>query len=74
MQALNDDVQALNVRVSSEKDKLRAAKVELEQVRIERAEVEKAATAGADRLGDDDSRLIPLYDWLVDPCFPPKLY
>ena len=65
MQELDDELQTLNARVSSAKEDMRSAKAEVEKLRAERAEAEKAATAGAGRVGEDDSRLIPLYDWCV---------
>src|ERR1700722_8894724 len=73
MQQLDDEVQALNTCVSSLKEKMRSAKVEVEQVRAERAEVEKAVAANTGRLGDNDARVIPLYDVYAasfhDPLF-----
>ena len=68
MQNLDDEMQDLNKRVSTAKEKLRGAKEEMELVRTERAEAEKAAALSTEQLGDDDTRLLPLYDWSV--CDP----
>jgi chromosome segregation ATPase len=65
MQNLDDQMQELNKRVSSVKEKLRDAKAQVELARTERAEVEKAAALSTEQLGDDDTRLLPLYDWSV---------
>jgi chromosome segregation ATPase len=72
MQSLDDEVQELNKQVSNVKEKLRTAKGEMEQIRTERAEVEKAGATSTGRVGDDDPRLMSLYDWSacsVFPCF-----
>jgi chromosome segregation ATPase len=63
MQTHEGELQELNKQLSGAKEKLRGAKGEMERLRTQRAEVEKEAAVGTGGLGDDESRLIPLYDW-----------
>ena len=63
MQTLNDDVQAIKQKTKADKERVKSIALEVENVRIEAAEAEKAVNMS--QLEEDDSRLVPLYDWSV---------
>lgn len=61
MQTLSDQVQAIKQKVKAEKQRVKAGAAEVENLRIEATEAEKAAKTT--QVEEDDSRLVPLYDW-----------
>lgn len=63
MQTLNDQVQAIKQKAKSEKGRVKTGAVDVENLRLEATEAEKAVKAA--QLDEDDSRLVPLYDWCV---------
>ena len=63
MQTLNDEVQAIKQQTKAEKDRVKSLALEVENIRTEATEAQKAVNKL--HLEEDDSRLIPLYDWLV---------
>lgn len=66
MQTLNDEVQAIERQTKADKERVKSIALEVENARIEATEVEKAVSTL--QLEEDDSKLIPLYDWLVS-CY-----
>ncbi|KAG6900379.1 hypothetical protein C0993_011729 [Termitomyces sp. T159_Od127] len=60
MQALTDELEAVNAQVQTVKEQVKRSVLDLEALRAERAESEKAVKGA--RL-DDDARLVPLYSW-----------
>ncbi|CAA7268255.1 unnamed protein product [Cyclocybe aegerita] len=61
MQTLSDDVQSLKQKAKTEKGRVRAGTLEVEELRTEAAEAQKSVKA---LQGDEeDSRLVPLCDW-----------
>ena len=63
MQTLSDQVQAIKQKGKAEKARVKSGALEVENLRIEAAEVEKAVETS--QIDEDDSRLVPLYDWSV---------
>jgi hypothetical protein len=63
MQTLNDQVQAIKQKAKAEKGRVKSGALEVENLRLEAAEAEKAVKSA--QLEEDDSRLVPLYDWWV---------
>lgn len=61
MQSLNDQVQAVKQQGKADKARVKSSTVEVENLRTEAVEAEKAVKAA--RLEEDDSRLVPLYEW-----------
>ncbi|KAF9051754.1 hypothetical protein BJ165DRAFT_1340345 [Panaeolus papilionaceus] len=61
MQTLHDDVQLVKQQGKAEKEKVKAGALDMENLRIEVAEAEKSVKAA--QVEEDDSRLVPLYDW-----------
>lgn len=61
MQKLNDEVQAAKQKNKAEKSRLKTATANLDSVRIEAAEAERQVKMA--HIDEDDSRIIPLYDW-----------
>ncbi|KAJ3508285.1 hypothetical protein NLJ89_g5843 [Agrocybe chaxingu] len=61
MQTLSDEIQALKQKAKTEKGRVRAGTLEVEELRTEAAEAQKSVKA---LQGDEeDSRLVPLCDW-----------
>ncbi len=65
MQMLNDQVQDIKQRAKAEKGRVKTGTVDVENLRLQAAEAEKAVKSA--QLDEDDSRLVPLYDWWVQP-------
>ena len=63
MQTLNDEVQAIKQQSKAEKERVKSLALEAENIRTEATEAQKAVNML--HLEEDDSRLLPLYDWLV---------
>ena len=63
MQTLNDEVQAIKQQTKAEKERVKSLTLEAENIRTEATEAQKAVNML--HLEEDDSRLLPLYDWLV---------
>ena len=63
MQTLNDEVQAIKQQNKAEKERVKSLALEAENIRTEATEAQKAVNML--HLEEDDSRLLPLYDWLV---------
>jgi len=63
MQTLSDQVQAVKQKGKAEKTHIKSGALEVENLRIEAAEAEKAVKTS--QIDEDDSRLVPLYDWSV---------
>ncbi|KAF8813117.1 hypothetical protein BYT27DRAFT_7131792 [Phlegmacium glaucopus] len=61
MQTLNDEVQAIKQETKADKERVKSIAQEVVNVRIEATEAEKAVDMS--QLEEDDSRLVPLYDW-----------
>ncbi|KAF9478959.1 hypothetical protein BDN70DRAFT_835162 [Pholiota conissans] len=61
MRALHDQVQAMKDKAKVEKGRVKTGALEVENLRLEAAEAEKAVKAA--QIEEDDSRLVPLYDW-----------
>ncbi len=61
MQRLSDEVQSLKQRIKVEKATMKNAASELEDLRSSAAEAEKIAKLT--QVEEDDSRVLPLYDW-----------
>ncbi|KAF8191763.1 hypothetical protein BJ912DRAFT_963522 [Pholiota molesta] len=61
MQTLNDQVQAIKQKAKAEKGRVKSGALDVENLRLEAAEAEKAVKSA--QLEEDDSRLVPLYDW-----------
>ncbi|PPQ75263.1 hypothetical protein CVT24_007436 [Panaeolus cyanescens] len=61
MQTLHDEVQLVKQQGKAEKEKVKTEALEVENLRIEVAEAEKSVKAA--QVEEDDSRLVPLYDW-----------
>jgi len=61
MQKLSDEVQAVKQRNKAEKARMKSAAGEMENLRSEAAEVQKSARNV--RVDEDDSLLVPLYEW-----------
>lgn len=62
MQALGDELEALNENLDLVKEKVREGAKDLERLRIERAEMEKVKV---ERTEVEDERVLGLYDWYV---------
>lgn len=62
MQALNDELEAVNAQVQTVKEEVKRDALDLEALRTERAEAEKAVKMAR---VEDDARLVPLYSWYV---------
>ena len=63
MQTLNDEVQAIKQQIKAEKERVKSLALEAENIRTEATEAQKAVNML--HLEEDDSRLLPLYDWSV---------
>jgi len=63
MQKLNDEVQAAKQKNKAEKTRMKTTTTDLENIGIEAAEAAKQAEMA--HVEEDDSRIIPLYDWYV---------
>jgi len=63
MQTLNDEVQAIKQETKADKERVKSIALEVENIRIEATEAEKAVNVSQPE--EDDSRLVPLYDWLA---------
>ena len=63
MQTLNDEVQAIKQQTKADKERVKSLALEVENIRIEATEAQKAVNML--HLEEDDSRLLPLYDWSV---------
>ncbi|KAG6853298.1 hypothetical protein C0991_005353 [Blastosporella zonata] len=61
MQALNDELEAVNAEVQDVKEQVKHGVLHVEALRVERAEVDKAVKIA--RVEEDDARLVPLYSW-----------
>lgn len=61
MQQLSDKVQAATQRIKVDKAKLKEGTSEVEELRLQAVEAEKAVKMA--QVDEDDSRLIPLYEW-----------
>ncbi|KAF9524662.1 hypothetical protein CPB83DRAFT_797617 [Crepidotus variabilis] len=61
MQQVSDEVQAVKHRHKSDKARLKEVSAEVEDLRIQAADAEKAVKMA--QVDEDDSRLIPLYEW-----------
>ena len=61
MQRLSDEVQNLKQKIKIEKVKMKDTASELENLRSEAVEAEKVAKLA--QVEEDDSRVLPLYDW-----------
>ncbi|KJA21425.1 hypothetical protein HYPSUDRAFT_55513 [Hypholoma sublateritium FD-334 SS-4] len=61
MQMLNDQVQDIKQKAKMEKGRVKTGTVDVENLRLQASEAEKAVKAA--QLDEDDSRLVPLYDW-----------
>jgi len=63
MQTLSDEVAVVKKKVQAVKEQAKSRALEVEKLRMERAEAEKAVKMS--QVEEDDSRLVPLYDWSV---------
>ena len=63
MQTLNDEVQAIKQQTKADKERVKSLALEVENIRMEATEAQKAVNMS--HLEEDDSRLLPLYDWSV---------
>lgn len=63
MQTLSDQVQVIKQKGKAEKARVKSGALEVENLRIEATEAEKAVKTS--QVDEDDSRLVPLYDWSV---------
>ena len=63
MQTFNDEVQAIKQQTKADKERVKALALEVESIRTEATEAQKAVNMS--HLEEDDSRLLPLYDWSV---------
>lgn len=72
MQTLSDEVAIVKKKVQAVKEQAKSRALEVEKLRMERAEAEKAVKMS--QVEEDDSRLVPLYDWSVSfsQQVPPK--
>jgi molecular chaperone GrpE (heat shock protein) len=61
MQKLSDEVQSLKQKIKDEKGTMKNAATELENLRSSAAEAKKIAKLA--QVEEDDSRILPLYDW-----------
>lgn len=61
MQTLSDEVAVVKKKVQAVKEQAKSRALEVEKLRLERAEAEKAVKMS--QVEEDDSRLVPLYDW-----------
>ncbi|PPQ86682.1 hypothetical protein CVT25_006757 [Psilocybe cyanescens] len=61
MQTLSDQVQAVKQKRKYEKACVKSGALEVENLRIEAAEAQKSVKSA--QLDEEDSRLVPLYDW-----------
>lgn len=68
MQMLNDQVQDIKQKAKTEKGRVKTGTVDVENLRLQAAEAEKAVKSA--QLDEDDSRLVPLYDWWVHSFIP----
>lgn len=69
MQMLMEKVQAVKQKGKAEKTRLKTGATEVENLRIEAAEAQ--ITVKSTQMEEEDSRLVPLYDWYVHsgpPC------
>jgi chromosome segregation ATPase len=66
MQTLNDEVQEIKQQTKAEKERVKSYALEVENIRTEATEAQKAVNML--NLEEDDSRLLPLYDWSVCLC------
>ncbi|KAF9267824.1 hypothetical protein L218DRAFT_919570 [Marasmius fiardii PR-910] len=63
MQELTDEIEKVSKKVHEVRERLKGGALEMENLRVKRAEAEKTMkTATVD---EDDSRLVPLYDWFT---------
>ncbi|KAG6896726.1 hypothetical protein C0992_006493 [Termitomyces sp. T32_za158] len=60
MQALTDELEAVNAQVQAVKEQVKRGVLDLEALKTERAEAEKAVKMVR---VEDDARLVPLYSW-----------
>lgn len=58
---MNDQVQAVKQQGKADKARVKSGSLEVENLRTEALDAEKAVKAA--RLEEDDSRLVPLYEW-----------
>ncbi|PPR01964.1 hypothetical protein CVT26_008746 [Gymnopilus dilepis] len=65
MQSLSDQIRSLQQKVKAEKQRVKSGAAEVENLRVEAAEAEKAVKTT--QVEEEDSRLVPLYDWQVYP-------
>lgn len=65
---LNDQVQDIKQKAKTEKGRVKTGTVDVENLRLQAAEAEKAVKSA--QLDEDDSRLVPLYDWWVHSFIP----
>ncbi|KDR80407.1 hypothetical protein GALMADRAFT_1196651 [Galerina marginata CBS 339.88] len=63
MQTLSDQVQAVKQKAKAEKLRVKSDALDVENLRVEAAEAEKAVKTT--QMDEDDSRLVPLYDWFT---------
>ena len=63
MQTLNDEVQATKDQTKADKERVKSLALEVENTRMEATEAQK--TVNMSHLEEDDTRLLPLYDWSV---------
>jgi len=61
MQKVSDEIQADKMKAKSEKEAIKTLTLEVESLQTEVDEAEKAAQAS--QVDEDDSRLVPLYEW-----------
>ncbi|KAF8155495.1 hypothetical protein B0H34DRAFT_798675 [Crassisporium funariophilum] len=61
MQTLSDNIQAVKQKGKTEKERVKSGAVDVENLRIEATEAEKSVKMS--QVEEDDSRLVPLYDW-----------
>lgn len=61
MQKVSDEIQADKKKAKSEKEAVKTLTLEVESLQTEADEAEKAAQAS--QVDEDDSRLVPLYEW-----------
>ncbi len=63
MQTLNDEVEVVKQQTKADKERVKAMALEVENIRIEATEAQKAVDML--QLEEDDTKLVPLYDWSV---------
>ncbi|KAL0569000.1 hypothetical protein V5O48_012969 [Marasmius crinis-equi] len=63
MQDITDEIETVSKKVQEVKERLKSGALEMESLRAKRAEAEKNVKIA--RVDEDDSRLVPLYDWFT---------